>query len=84
VEFPRTRWTLILACRDQPELQRRALAELLPSYWLPLCQTLRLRGHSAEISDGCSWDSRSCWLARQPQEALEQVVGSGAARCTIG
>ena len=51
MELPRTRWTLILACRDEPELQRRALAELLQSYWLSLYQTIRSRGHSAEISE---------------------------------
>jgi len=43
-QFPDTRWTLILASHGAPEQKRRALAELLQTYWQPLYFYLRRKG----------------------------------------
>jgi DNA-directed RNA polymerase specialized sigma24 family protein len=43
-EFPQTRWTRILSCRDSPERQRETLSELLKIYWRPLYFYLRRKG----------------------------------------
>lgn len=43
-DFPATRWTLILAAREDPLRRRRALEELLAAYWKPLYAGARRRG----------------------------------------
>lgn len=50
--FPTTRWTLILAAREKPELRRQALTQLVAAYWQPLYVFLRRRGLArAEAED---------------------------------
>ena len=73
MEFPRTRWTLILSCRDKPELQRKVLAELLQSYWLPLYQTLRLRGHAPEAAEDAVQGFALQLLERDALARLDQA-----------
>jgi RNA polymerase sigma-70 factor (ECF subfamily) len=42
--FPETRWTLVLAARERPELRRRALEQLLAPRWKALYVLARKRG----------------------------------------
>lgn len=47
-DFPPTRWTLVLASRETPEARRRALEELMGSYWRPLYVFARRKGLNIE------------------------------------
>lgn len=48
-QFPITRWSLILATREQPTVgAREALASLCAAYWNPLYAYARRQGHSVE------------------------------------
>jgi RNA polymerase sigma-70 factor (ECF subfamily) len=49
--FPQTRWTLVLAARDKPELRRRALDELIRPRWKALFVLARKRGLPAEQAE---------------------------------
>lgn len=49
-EFPSTRWTLVLSSRDGTEKKRRALDELLSTYWKPLYFFVRRKGKNAEAA----------------------------------
>lgn len=46
--FPATRWTRILAARNDPAARRQAMEELLRVYWRPIYVFVRRRGLSAE------------------------------------
>jgi RNA polymerase sigma-70 factor (ECF subfamily) len=46
--FPETRWTRIVAARDQPELRRQVLGELCATRWQPLYVHLRKKGLPAD------------------------------------
>lgn len=47
-EFPATRWTSILAAQSDPAARRRALDELIASYWKPLYFYVRRKGRHVE------------------------------------
>ncbi len=47
-EFPPTRWTSILAAQSDPAARRRALDDLLASYWKPLYFYVRRKGRNVE------------------------------------
>lgn len=50
-QFPTTRWTLILASKDEPQARRAALDQLMGDYWKPLYFFVRRRGLSAEAAE---------------------------------
>lgn len=48
-QFPRTRWTLVVAAGDPHRKEARsALVSLCENYWYPLYAYLRRRGHAAD------------------------------------
>ncbi|MEK7866789.1 MAG: sigma-70 family RNA polymerase sigma factor, partial [Planctomycetota bacterium] len=47
-EFPATRWTAILAARDDDAARRRALEDLIAAYWKPLYFYVRRKGLRVE------------------------------------
>jgi RNA polymerase sigma factor (sigma-70 family) len=49
--FPTTRWTLILASREDDEARRQALESLLTTYWKPVYFYLRRRGLAVEAAE---------------------------------
>ena len=75
MEFPRTRWTLILAARGQPEQRRRLLAELLQSYWKPLYLTLRARGFAQAPAEDAVQGFALTLLEKDALERLDPGKG---------
>lgn len=49
--FPETRWTRIVAARDQPEVRRQVLGELCETRWQPLYVHLRKQGLPRERAE---------------------------------
>lgn len=49
--FPTTRWTLVLASRDEGEARRAALDALFTIYWRPVYVYLRRKGLSSEAAE---------------------------------
>ena len=50
--FPNTRWSMVVAARDSPSVERgEALGELCRLYWRPVYLFVRQRGHSPEETE---------------------------------
>ena len=49
--FPTTRWTLVLASREEGEARRTALEALFTIYWRPIYIYLRRKGLSSEAAE---------------------------------
>jgi RNA polymerase sigma factor (sigma-70 family) len=50
--FPNTRWSMVLAARDSPSIERGdALSELCRLYWKPVYLFIRKHGHSPEETE---------------------------------
>ena len=55
--FPMTRWSMVVAARDSPSIERsEALGELCRQYWRPVYLYVRRRGHSAEETEDLTQD----------------------------
>ena len=52
-QFPQTRWSVVLAARDDSDAPRAtaALNEICQAYWFPLYVYIRRRGHSAHDAE---------------------------------
>lgn len=50
--FPRTRWSLVVSCREvRSEIRRGAIEELCRAYWKPLYGYARMKGKSREDAE---------------------------------
>ena len=55
--FPMTRWSMVVAARDSPSVERgEALAELCRLYWRPVYLFVRQQGHSPEETEDLTQD----------------------------
>lgn len=63
--FPSTRWTLVLAARERPELRRRALAELVEPRWKALYVLARKQG----LAPAAAEDAVQSFIARLLEDA---------------
>ena len=75
-EFPRTRWTLIASSRGSPEGRRRALEELLASYWKPLYAYARRKGLPIESAKDAVQGFFAVLLEREFPDGLDPSRGS--------
>jgi len=69
--FPSTRWTLVLAAQQDPELRRQAIRAVLEPRWRALYVLGRLRGLSAEDSE----DAVQSFFARLLSDDGAKVLG---------
>jgi RNA polymerase sigma-70 factor (ECF subfamily) len=71
--FPETRWTLVLAARNDPARRRRALEELVRPRWRPLYILARKYGLAATAAE----DAVQSFLARLLEGDLLQRLDPG-------
>jgi RNA polymerase sigma-70 factor (ECF subfamily) len=74
-QFPETRWTLILAARDDPAARRDALHELLGDYWQPLYCFARRQGLDVEDARDAVQGFLTQLLARDFLARLDPAQG---------
>jgi RNA polymerase sigma-70 factor (ECF subfamily) len=74
-EFPSTRWTLIISSREGEESRRKALAELLESYWKPLYFYARRKGLDVEAAKDAIQAFFAHLLEREFLDRLDPAKG---------
>jgi DNA-directed RNA polymerase specialized sigma24 family protein len=73
--FPTTRWTLILAAHEQPELRAQALGELARVYWRPLYVFFRQRGVEPDAAEDAVQGLLLSLLERDVLDRLSPASG---------
>jgi RNA polymerase sigma factor (sigma-70 family) len=76
VEFPTTRWTVVLSAGSQDDPQsRRALAELCQAYWRPLYAFVRKRGYGPEEAQDLTQDFFATLLEKEYVARADSTKG---------
>jgi RNA polymerase sigma-70 factor (ECF subfamily) len=75
-QFPATRWSLILATRQQPTAgAREALASLCGTYWYPLYAYIRRQGHAVEDAQDLTQGFFTALIEKQYLADFDQARG---------